>query len=239
MIGFFLFVLGSSIGSFLNVLILRSPKGKSINFPPSFCPKCKKSLKWYHNIPLLSWLFLKGKCAFCNCDISLQYPLIELFSGLLFLYFGLEYLGVKGVLIGLLFSMLLALSLIDLRYKAVPDLLSLPTLIVALLINFSIASLMDALIFAGAFALLKIFISAIKKEEVMGEADIIIAAIIGASAGKILGFSAIYIGAVAALVAFLIKKEKTLPFIPFLSIGLFISFIFHEKISSFLGGYFG
>jgi leader peptidase (prepilin peptidase)/N-methyltransferase len=157
----------------------------------------------------------------------------------LFLYFGLEYLGVKGVLIGLLFSMLLALSLIDLRYKAVPDLLSLPTLIVALLINFSIASLMDALIFAGVFALLKIFISAIKKEEVMGEADIIIAAIIGASAGKILGFSAIYIGAVAALVAFLIKKEKTLPFIPFLSIGLFISFIFHEKISSFLGGYFG
>lgn len=80
-----IFVLGLVIGSFLNVVILRTVSGESIVFPSSKCPKCQTPLKWYHNIPVFSYLFLRGKCAFCKEPISIQYPLVELFTGILFL----------------------------------------------------------------------------------------------------------------------------------------------------------
>lgn len=80
----FIFIVGLVIGSFLNVVILRTISEESIVFPHSKCPKCQTPLKWYHNIPILSYLFLKGKCAFCNEKISIQYPIIELITGLLF-----------------------------------------------------------------------------------------------------------------------------------------------------------
>jgi len=76
------FLFGISIGSFLNVIIHRIPKEESIVFPASHCPKCNKSLKWYHNIPLFSWIFLKGKCAFCKESISFRYPIIEFINGM-------------------------------------------------------------------------------------------------------------------------------------------------------------
>ena len=80
-----IFILGLIFGSFLNVVILRSLSGESIIFPASKCPKCQNPLKWYHNIPVFSYLFLKGKCAFCNEKISIQYPIVELLTGLVFL----------------------------------------------------------------------------------------------------------------------------------------------------------
>ncbi|WP_298784120.1 prepilin peptidase, partial [uncultured Campylobacter sp.] len=80
----FAFVFGICVGSFSNVLIYRLPRNESINFPASHCPKCSHKLNFYHNIPLFSWLFLGGKCAFCKQKINLIYPLVELASGLLF-----------------------------------------------------------------------------------------------------------------------------------------------------------
>lgn len=80
----FIFIIGLCIGSFLNVVILRTVSGESIAFPGSKCPKCQTPLKWYHNIPVFSYLFLKGKCAFCSEHISIQYPIVELITGLLF-----------------------------------------------------------------------------------------------------------------------------------------------------------
>lgn len=80
-----IFVFGLVIGSFLNVVILRTVSGESIVFPASKCPKCQTPLKWYHNIPVLSYIFLRGKCAFCKEPISIQYPIVELFTGLIFL----------------------------------------------------------------------------------------------------------------------------------------------------------
>lgn len=80
-----IFIIGMIFGSFLNVVILRTINEESIVFPPSKCPKCQTPLKWYHNIPVFSYLFLKGRCAFCNEKISIQYPLVELLTGLLFL----------------------------------------------------------------------------------------------------------------------------------------------------------
>ncbi len=80
----FIFIIGLVMGSFLNVVILRTVSGESIVFPASKCPKCQTPLKWYHNIPVLSYIFLRGKCGFCKEHISLQYPIVELLTGTLF-----------------------------------------------------------------------------------------------------------------------------------------------------------
>ncbi|MBQ7270185.1 MAG: prepilin peptidase, partial [Campylobacter sp.] len=81
--GVVFFILGLCIGSFSNVLIYRLPRNESINFPASHCTSCNTPLRFYHNIPLFSWIFLRGKCAFCKEKISFQYPLVELLGGLL------------------------------------------------------------------------------------------------------------------------------------------------------------
>ena len=89
------FVTGLCIGSFLNVVILRTLSEESIVFPASKCPKCQNPLKWWHNIPVISYICLRGKCAFCKEPISIQYPIIELLTGiiylLLFMKFGISF----------------------------------------------------------------------------------------------------------------------------------------------------
>ena len=84
-LGFFIFIIGLCIGSFLNVVILRGLSEESIVYPPSKCPKCQSPLKWWHNIPILSFILLKGKGGFCHEKISIQYPIIEFITGYLFL----------------------------------------------------------------------------------------------------------------------------------------------------------
>jgi len=126
-------ILGLLLGSFLNVVILRIPKDESIVFGSSHCPKCKNTLKAWHNIPIISWLFLRGKCAFCKSKISAQYPLIEIISALIFFSIATKY-GVSFpiILISLSFLMLLALSMIDFKYKMVPDSLNILAMLFAI-----------------------------------------------------------------------------------------------------------
>jgi len=224
---------GLCIGSFLNVAIIRLPKNESINLPASHCPTCLHPLAWYHNVPLFSWIFLRGKCAFCKSHISFQYPLVELSSAFLyaFIYFHLAN-TLQALLIASVFALLLALSIIDLRYKAVPDALSLPALVLSFCTGDPLVSLQNGLLFMGAFAFLRFFVSALAKKEVMGEADIIIAGIIGALLGIKLGLAAIYISAVIALIVFMIirKKGYELAFIPFLALGLLLTWLFETPI---------
>jgi len=85
LIAIFIFLFGISVGSFLNVLIYRIPENKSILNPPSSCPKCNNRLKWYHNIPILGWVMLGGKCAYCKEKISAQYPIVELINGIIWI----------------------------------------------------------------------------------------------------------------------------------------------------------
>lgn len=230
-------LLGVCIGSFLNVAILRIPEGKSIAFPASHCFTCNTPLKWYHNIPLFSWIALRGKCAFCHAPISCQYPLIEALTALVY---GVTYwhLGsfVETLIIGSVFALLLALSLVDLRYKAVPDLLSLPALFLSFLAGSPLNALTHGLLFMGGFALLRISVSSVLKKEVMGEADIIIAGIIGALLGVKLGLFAIYLSAVIALIAFMVVRKKgyELPYIPFLSGALFVTWLLDSSVLRFL-----
>ncbi len=97
----FIFITGLVIGSFLNVVILRTVSGESIVFPASKCPKCQTPLKWYHNIPVLSYICLRGKCAFCHEHISIQYPIVELLTGLLFVGLFLRFCTPFDALFGL------------------------------------------------------------------------------------------------------------------------------------------
>jgi leader peptidase (prepilin peptidase)/N-methyltransferase len=238
---FFGFI-GLAVGSFLNVVIIRVPKGESISLPASHCVTCKHPLKWYHNIPLFSWLFLGGKCAFCKEKISIQYPIVELLTTFIFVLCAYKADSIiDAVILCALFTMLLALSVIDLKYKAVPDSISIPALFVSLFVNDFLVSLNDALLLAGGFALLRILVSWVIKREAMGEADIIIAGVIGATVGVELGLAAIYISALIALPVFMIVKQKgyELPFIPFLALGLYITWIFSPQVTSFLRMIYG
>ncbi|MBP7088579.1 MAG: prepilin peptidase [Candidatus Omnitrophica bacterium] len=116
-----LFIFGICLGSFLNVCIYRLPQDKSIIWPASYCPKCNTSIKWYDNIPLLSYLFLNGKCRSCHQKISFRYFLVELFSGLLFIVFYLKLgLTLNFLTYIFLFCLLIVVSFIDIDYHAIP-----------------------------------------------------------------------------------------------------------------------
>ena len=234
---------GLLIGSFLNVLIIRIPKDESVVFPSSHCVSCGKDLKWYHNIPLFSWIFLGGKCAYCKEKISFQYPLIELVTAVIF---GISYLKLGDMtfafIVGGVFSLLLALSIIDFRYLEVPDSLNLLALTLAFVssVNF-IENFENALLFAGGFSFLRFYVSYLAKKEAMGEADIMIAGTIGAMVGVKLGLVVVFLSAILALPVFVIvsKKDLEVPFIPFLAMALFIVYFFDGFFSDMLVSLYG
>ena len=116
------FAYGLVIGSFLNVLIYRIPRSESIVFPSSHCPKCSNRLKWYDNIPVISFIILKGRCRYCESRISIQYPLIELAnaSSYLVLYI-VTGLTIEFFLLALLTSILLTIAAIDIKQQIIPD----------------------------------------------------------------------------------------------------------------------
>jgi leader peptidase (prepilin peptidase)/N-methyltransferase len=124
---FIIFILGICIGSFLNVVIYRVPLRKSIITPPSSCPKCNARIKPQHNIPILGWIILKGRCNECGERISIRYPLIELLTGILaiLVYIKMKEINIYFVFTFASFATLLALCMIDFDYKAVPDSLNL------------------------------------------------------------------------------------------------------------------
>ena len=132
----FIFVLGSCAGSFLNVCIHRLPKEESLVFPGSFCPKCKTPIKWYDNVPILSFFLLRGRCRKCSEKISLRYPLVELITATLFLVLYLKLgLTIELAKYIFLFSLLVVISFIDIDYHAIPVHLCFIGIIVGLLFS--------------------------------------------------------------------------------------------------------
>lgn len=229
----FIILFGASFGSFMNVMIYRIPNSVSMLKPHSSCPKCHNDLKIYHNIPLLSYLFLRGKCGFCKDKISIIYPLIELSGILIFVLVYFKTNDFKSTLIiGNMFLVLLGLSVIDFRYKAVPDSMNLIALILAIFSSLMfVNNIISALLFIGGFYLLRFVVSYVKKQEAMGEADIIIAGSIGAFLGLKLGLFAIVVSSVLALVAFVVIriKDYELPYVPFLSLAMFLVYFFSTQ----------
>lgn len=148
----FIFIIGLCIGSFLNVVILRTVSEESIVFPASKCPKCQTPLKWYHNIPVLSYLFLRGKCAFCKEHISIQYPIVELLTGCLFVglfirfcqpfdeFFGLSSMNPIGwaqvivyIFSLIIVSLFIAIAGTDIIEKKVSDAHTIPVIVLGVL----------------------------------------------------------------------------------------------------------
>ena len=241
------FVFGLLIGSFLNVCIYRIPKGESIVFPPSHCPKCGAGIKWYDNIPVISYLILRGKCRNCGEKISPIYPLVELLTGALtagvFCKFGLTFDALYYLL---MVYYLIVVSFIDIKTMEVPVKLSYFALLAGLILSFftQTHSFKEAVFGASLGAGIILFIIesyfVFTGKEGMGYGDANIMAVVGAFLGwkKVILtlFLASLVGAVYGLLT-VRKREAALPFGPFLAVGALISLFFGDKIISwYLGG---
>jgi leader peptidase (prepilin peptidase)/N-methyltransferase len=229
------FIFGTMIGSFLNVVIYRIPKGESIVFPASKCQSCGTPLKWYHNIPILSWLFLGGKCAFCGEPISKQYPVVELTTGLIFLALFLK-LGLVWYLpfVAASFAALFALVMIDFKYMAVPDNVNFAALVFALVQPNFLEAAMYAVIAAGGLYLIGWISSLIARREAMGGADVIVAGTMGALLGFPNFFAALFLSAILAVIPSLINRENGVPFVPFLALATFIVYLYDTQTTQLL-----
>jgi len=243
------FILGSAIGSFLNVVIYRIPAGLSILWPPSRCPKCSYQLKPSENVPIFGWLWLRGRCSNCLFPISRRYPLVEAASGILFLLIYWRF-GLSGQTLGYwaFFSWLLALSLIDLDTMTLPNSLTQSGLLAGLLFQAATGAgdvyplmngifgavlglwLFEAIILLGSLAL---------GQAAMGGGDAKLAAMMGAWLGwkylLLAGFLACALGAHAgsgAIALGWLKRRQAMPFGPFLALGAAVTALWGEAILS-------
>lgn len=248
---FFGFVLGTIVGSFLNVCIHRIPQGKSIVSPPSHCPRCKTPIRFYDNIPLVSFIILKGRCRKCEAPISLRYPLVEflmgLFSLILLLRFGISTLYLIYLAF---FASLTLVSFIDLPLRIIPDVISLPGIVIGLVISFlhpqmSVKdSLIGVLLGGGSLYVVASVYHLITKREGMGGGDVKLLAMIGAFIGwKGVLFTILcssFIGTVVGVTLMLVSSADSkyaVPFGPFLSLGAVIYVLWGEALITWYLGF--
>lgn len=231
-------ILGCVIGSFLNVVIYRLPRGENLSRPGSHCPVCNEEIKWYDNLPVLSYIVLRGKCRVCKTKISVQYPLIELLTGILFLLvylkFGYSLMTIKYFIF---VSILVCVAIIDIKNYFLPDSLTF-SLIILGIISSSLSNLSYESTFVGAatyafpFLLLYGYGEYLFKKEAMGFGDIKLAGGIGAFLGYIsffnlyLFFTITFVaGAVVSLALIklgITKRQSQIAFAPFLSFSALI-----------------
>jgi len=239
-----LFVFGAVIGSFLNVCIVRIPDQKSIVYPASHCPSCKKPISFYDNIPLISYILLAGRCRQCNSPISFRYFFIELVTPLitLILYysFGLS----PAFALATIFSyVLLVITAIDFQHQIIPNCISIPGIPVFLLSSLFVpwtdlkSSLIGIAVGGGILYLVAQAYYLVRKEEGMGGGDIKLLAMIGAFLGWKGALIALMLGAFAGTIAgiamILIRGKNfkyALPFGPFLSFGAFSALLWADEI---------
>ncbi|MFA4884604.1 MAG: prepilin peptidase [Desulfotomaculaceae bacterium] len=227
----FVFWAGLCLGSFLNVCIYRLPEGGSVAYPPSNCPSCGRQLHTVDLIPVLSYLFLRGRCRYCSSKISAQYPIVELAVGILFLLAYLKYgLTLAALRTAVLFAVLTAITVIDLRYRIIPDKLNLAGFIlgVALLFESREVFTANAIGFLAGGGIL--YLVAVVSRGGMGGGDIKLAAVMGLLLGWKYLLLALFLSFAAGalvgilLVLFKIKKMKeALPFGPYLALGSVIA----------------
>jgi len=241
----FSFLFGLAVGSFLNVCIYRIPLKKSIVNPPSSCPQCGSRIRWYDNIPLFSYLLLLGRCRHCHTRISLRYPLVEFVVGLLSVVLFIRSGPTLQYLFLFLFTAaLVAIAFIDLDHKIIPDVISLPGILVGLAFSFFPSagnSPVEALIGAvGGAAFLLLVGMAFEKatgREGMGGGDVKLLGMIGAWMGwKALPFIILlssFTGAVIGGLSLAVSRQgmrSRIPFGPFLALGALIFLFFGDEI---------
>lgn len=250
------FIFGSCIGSFLNVVIHRLPAGLSVVTPPSHCPFCERAIPFYLNIPILSYIVLRGKCGFCKTPISIRYPGVEFLTGMLGLVISIKFGVNPAAFFWFAFgTVLVAISFIDLDHQIIPDRLSLPGIVIfstsfLFIPEMTWVAVLGGIIVGGgilyAVALAYYFL---RKQQGMGGGDIKLLAMIGAATG-IKGvfftlFTGSVLGTIAGVAGLIFDKKRgrqtKIPFGPFLSAGAIIYVLWGKEIIfwyySFLGRY--
>lgn len=247
------FIFGSIIGSFLNVCIYRLPKGRSIIVPGSHCPNCTARIRWYDNIPILSFVFLGGKARCCKARISLRYFIVEVLTALaflvLFIFFGLS---AKFFAYSILVSGLIVATFVDFEIQEIPDEISVGGLVAGIVLAIAFPSMMNAASRLSGF--LNSFLGALTggvmiyamgmfgefmfKREAMGGGDVKLLAMIGSFIGWKLTVLTFFIapgfGAVVGLILKIREGKDIIPYGPYLSLAAVVSIFFGEKILNFL-----
>jgi leader peptidase (prepilin peptidase)/N-methyltransferase len=240
----FLFVFGLLVGSFLNVVIHRLPLGESIVFPRSRCPSCRSLIPLYWNVPILSFLLLRGKCSRCGGRISWRYPIVELLTGLLFAAEGLHQPALPAWPFHFYFlGAVVACAFIDLDHWILPDKITLPGILIGFLGSFFVPgqswlfSLLGILLGGGILYAVAWAYLAVTGRDGLGGGDIKFLAMVGAFLGVqgaliTLIFSS-FVGSLLGLFLMLVKGKKgqtAIPFGPFLSAGALLAFFFGRQV---------
>lgn len=252
-------VVGLFFGSFFNVCIYRIPRGKSIVRPSSYCPKCQTPIRFYDNVPLLSFLLLRARCRRCQAPISARYPAVELLTGLLFLALALRFGPSWEFLRGVVFmGILIVVSFIDLDHQIIPDAISLPGATVGLLSSLlvpgdivpALRGFVPALVGAAAGAAVIYLAGSLwklaTKREGMGGGDVKLAALMGAFLGDwrltlLAIFLGVALGVIIGLALTVVRRRparKPIPFGPFLAAGSLIAQFFGPAILAWYWGFF-
>ncbi len=250
-VAFFLFLLGAAAGSFANVLIWRLPRGESIISPPSHCPICGAHIRFYDNIPILSYIFLRGRCRACGAKISPQYIFVELlvaaaYTATYFIYSPTDYLNIIKTL--LVFPIFVSIAVIDVRHWVIPDELTIAVAAVGVsTAPFSAGwrSMVDAVAGAALGALIFWAVAVLGKKafrkEALGEGDIFLIAAVGTLVGwkgvLLTVFIAALLGALGGAVVIAIRKltksregGTAIPFGPFIVTAALVSMVWGERL---------
>jgi leader peptidase (prepilin peptidase)/N-methyltransferase len=236
-------LIGLAIGSFLNVCIFRIPLGQSIVHPPSRCMRCGQKLRWYHNVPVVSWLALRGRCGFCGEPVSVRYPAVELLTGVVFALHAFAFEPGPLLLVRLVFAaVLIVLAFIDIDHRILPDAMTLTGIPLGVLASVWLPpgvrdSLIGIALGGGILWLIAEAYYRWRRVEGMGMGDVKMLAMIGA----VLGWRAVIVTLVlgscsGALVgaAMLSRSEDgmryALPFGTFLSLGALVASLAGEPL---------
>lgn len=235
-------VMGMVFGSFYNVVGLRVPKHESIAFPGSHCPKCGHPLKWYENIPVFSYLALRGRCKSCKSPISAIYPVFETLTGLLFAYSFSRFGWSMELLLACLFiSLLVIITVSDLVYMLIPDIVLLPFAAAIAIIRFlSPAAPWWSAWLGAVLGFCLLYLIALVTKGAMGGGDIklyfVIGLVLGVEKIFLSFFLACLFGAlfgIGLMAAGRFKKRKPIPFGPFIAAGSLIAYFFGNDLIAF------
>lgn len=233
-------LIGACLGSFLNVCVYRWPEDKSVISPPSSCPACGTRIRWYDNVPVLGWLWLRGRCRACGHGISIQYPLVELLTAAIWVIavarFGLDW---QALVTALFFTILLGIALSDARTYIIPDQFTIGGTVLGLALSFApggiepLWSLVGAVLGYGLLWGVAVLGEWAFKKEAMGGGDIKMMAMVGAFLGPWGVLLTLFLGALFGTLIFApisMKTGKLVPFGIFLALGAAITEPFGEAM---------